>query len=99
MEPLWLEDLEAGDRFRTDEYEITREEILAFAGRYDPQAFHLDEEAAAGTFFQGLAASGWHTAAITMRLVVTSGLPIATGFIGAGAELSWPTPTRPGDVV
>ncbi|GGG62173.1 MaoC family dehydratase [Kocuria dechangensis] len=99
MNPLWLDDLAVGDRFRTDEYEITQEEILAFAGRYDPQPFHLDEEAAAGSFFQGLAASGWHTAAVTMRLIVTSGLPIATGIIGAGVELSWPSPTRPGDVV
>jgi len=99
MEPLWLEDLSVGDRFRTDEYEITREEILAFAGRYDPQPFHLDEAAAADSFFRGLAASGWHTAAVTMRLLVTSGLPFATGIIGAGVELAWPTPTRPGDVV
>lgn len=99
MEQLWLEDLEVGDRFRTEEYEITGEEIVAFAGQYDPQSFHLDEQAAAGTFFQGLAASGWHTAAITMRLIVTSGLPLASGIIGAGVELAWPTPTRPGDVV
>ena len=99
MNELWLDDLTVGDRFRTDEYEITAEEIRAFAGRYDPQPFHLDETAAADTFFEGLAASGWHTAAITMRLIVTSGLPIATGVIGAGVELSWPTATRPGDVV
>ncbi|GAB2625875.1 MaoC family dehydratase [Kocuria himachalensis] len=99
MESLWLEDLNIGDRFRTEEYEITREEILAFAGQYDPQPFHLDETAATDTFFQGLAASGWHTAAITMRLIVTSGLPFATGIIGAGVELTWPTPTRPGDFV
>lgn len=99
MNELWLDDLAVGDRFRTDEYAITAEEILDFAGRYDPQPFHLDETAAGDTFFQGLAASGWHTAAITMRLIVTSGLPIATGIIGAGVELSWPTATRPGDVV
>lgn len=99
MESLWLEDLNIGDRFRTEEYEITREEILAFAGQYDPQPFHLDETRAAASFFQGLAASGWHTAALTMRLLVES-FPLAGGIIGAGMdELRWPRPLRPGDTI
>lgn len=96
---LYLDDLGVGDSFRTGDHPVTEESILAFAAQYDPQVFHLDAEAAAGTFFEGLAASGWHTAAITMNLLVTSGLPFADGLVGAGAELSWPTATRPGDVL
>jgi acyl dehydratase len=99
MELLWLEDVEVGGKFRTAEYEITREDVIEFARTYDPQPFHLSESAAEGTFFKGLAASGWHTAAITMRLLVTSGIPIATGIIGGSVELTWPSPTRPGDVL
>ncbi|MEP7344429.1 MAG: MaoC family dehydratase, partial [Gemmatimonadaceae bacterium] len=74
-------------------------QIKEFAAQFDPQPFHLDDEAAKGTFFQGLAASGWHTAGITMRLLVQSGARIAGGLIGAGAEINWPKPTRPGDVL
>ena len=99
MQSLWLEDIQVGSRFRTDEYEVTRDDIVAFARDYDPQPFHLNDSAAEGTFFRGLAASGWHTAAITMRLVVTSGIPIATGIIGASVDLTWPSPTRPGDIL
>jgi acyl dehydratase len=71
----------------------------SFAAQFDPQPFHLDDAAARDTLFGGLAASGWHTAAVTMRLQVTSGLPIAGGIIGAGGELSWPRPTRANDVL
>lgn len=99
MEPLWLEDFEVGGKFQTAEYEVTRENMIEFARNYDPQPFHLSESTAEGTFFKALAASGWHTAAITMRLLVTSGLPIATGIIGASVDLTWPSPTRPGDVL
>jgi len=99
MEQLWLDDVKAGSKFQTAEYEVTRDDVIAFAREYDPQPFHLSEEAAEGTFFKGLAASGWHTAAITMRLVVTSGIPIGTGIIGASVDLMWPSPTRPGDVL
>lgn len=74
-------------------------QLEAFATQFDPQPFHLDDDAAKGTMFGGLAASGWHTAAITMRLLVTGGLPIAGGIIGASAELSRPRPTRPSDVL
>jgi acyl dehydratase len=71
----------------------------AFAEQFDPQPFHIDAEAATATLFGGLVASGWHTAAITMRLLVESGLPLAGGIIGAGGEITWPNSTRPGDVL
>ena len=67
--------------------------------QFDPQPFHLDDEAAKATLFGGLAASGWHTAAITMKLLVASGLPLRGGIIGSGGEVSWPRPTRPGDTL
>ena len=73
--------------------------IKGFATQFDPQPFHLDHEAAKSTLFGGLAASGWHTAAVTMRLLVDGGLPLAGGIIGASGDLSWPKPTRPGDVL
>ena len=94
---LYLEDVVAGTEFVTDEVTITAEDIIAFASQFDPQYFHTDPEAAKNSFFGGLAASGWHTAALTMRLLVTQGPKIAGGTIGAGGELAWPTPTRPGD--
>jgi acyl dehydratase len=94
---LYLEDVVAGSEFVTGEVTITAEDIIAFATQFDPQPFHTDPEAAKTSFFGGLAASGWHTAAITMRLLVTQGPAIAGGTIGAGGELSWPSPTRPGD--
>jgi acyl dehydratase len=96
---LFLEDIKPGDQYTTEEIEITASEITAFAKQFDPQPFHTDPEAAKTTFFGGLAASGWHTAALTMRLLVESGLPIAGGIIGAGGDLAWPQPTRPGDVL
>ena len=96
---LYLEDLSPGDRFTSGEHALDAAQIVEFAQRFDPQPFHLDEEAAKGTFFQGLAASGWHTASITMRLLVQSGLPLADGVIGSGGEIQWPRPTRPGDVL
>jgi len=96
---LYLEDLKPGDRFVSDDHALDVEQIIDFARRFDPQPFHLDAEAAERTLFQGLAASGWHTAAITMRLLVTSGIPLADGIIGSGGEIQWPKPTRPGDVL
>ena len=94
---LYLEDVVVGSEFTSEEVTVTAEDIIAFATQFDPQPFHLDPEAAKNSFFGGLAASGWHTAAITMRLLVTGGPHIAGGTIGAGGELAWPTPTRPGD--
>ena len=99
MTPLYLEDLRVGQRFVSDEARLDPESIRAFAAQWDPQPFHLDDEAAAATLFGGLAASGWHTAALTMRLLVTSGLPLAGGIIGSGGELRWEKPVRPGDTL
>jgi len=76
---------------------MTEAAIKKFAAEFDPQPFHLDEAAAQASVFRGLSASGWHTAAVAMKLMVTSGLPFATGIIGLGGELAWPRPTRPGD--
>jgi acyl dehydratase len=98
-EPLYLEDIYPGQRFTSNTHTIDEAQIKSFAKQFDPQPFHLDDEAAQDTLFAGLAASGWHTAAITMRLQVESGLPISGGIIGAGGELSWPRPTRPGDIL
>jgi acyl dehydratase len=96
---LYLDDLNIGQRFTSATHAIDEAQIKAFAVQFDPQPFHTDERAAERTFFNGLAASGWHTAAITMRLNVESGPPLAGGIVGAGGELSWPAPTRPGDVL
>ena len=96
---LYLDDLNVGQRFTSATHTIDEAQIKTFAVQFDPQPFHIDEKSAERTFFKGLAASGWHTAAITMRLNVESGPPIAGGIIGAGGELNWPAPTRPGDVL
>ena len=97
--PVYLEDLAIGQRFTNGSVELTAESIKRFAAEYDPQDFHLDEAAAAASLFKGLAASGWHTAAITMRLLVTGVPPLAWGMIGAGGEIRWPQPARVGDVL
>ena len=96
---LFLDDLYVGQRFSSRSHTIDEARIKAFAAQFDPQPFHLDEEAAKATLFGGLAASGWHTAAITMKLLVDSGLPLAAGIISSGGELTWPRPTRPGDTL
>lgn len=96
-QPLYFNDLKVGDLFKTGSHEVRTEHIRAFATEFDPQPFHLDEAAAARSFFGGLAASGWHTAAITMRLLVTEGPPLAGGIVGMGMELRWTAPCRPGD--
>jgi acyl dehydratase len=96
---FFLEDLRPGQRFSSGSHTIDEAQIKAFAAQFDPQPFHLDSEAAKATLFGGLAASGWHTAAITMKLLVESGLPLRGGIIGSGGELSWPKPTRPGDTL
>jgi len=96
---LFLDDLEVGQRFCSGSHTLDVAQIKEFAAQFDPQPFHLDEAAANGTLFGGLAASGWHTAAITMKLLVEAGLPLSGGIIGAGGEISWPKPTRPGDTL
>lgn len=95
---LFFEDLSVGQRFLSRTRQVDAGEIKSFAREFDPQPFHVDEGAAEATFFQGLAASGWHTAAITMRLVVES-VALEGGVIGAGGEIAWPRPTRPGDLL
>src|SRR6185369_8011943 len=92
---LYLEDLRVGQRFASEPHTLDADQIKAFAAEYDPQPFHLDEEAAKNSLFKGLAASGWHTAALTMRMLVES-VPLAEGLVGAELELAWPKPTRPG---
>jgi len=95
---LYLEDLYIGQRFTSAPHPLDAEQIKRFAAEYDPQPFHLDEEAAKGSIFGGLAASGWHTAAMTMRMLVDS-VPLADGLIGAELQLAWPRPTRPGMIL
>ena len=94
----YLEDFAVGQTFGSGRLRIDKERIFAFAAEFDPQPFHLDEAAARHSIFGGLSASGWHTAAVTMRLLVDSELKPAGGFIGAGLdECRWPRPVRPGD--
>jgi acyl dehydratase len=94
----YLEDFVVGQYFNTGRLRVDKELIFAFARQFDPQPFHLDEEAARQSPFQGLAASGWHTAALTMRLLVDGELKPAGGILGVGFdELSWPRAVRPGD--
>ncbi len=98
-EHYW-EDFAVGQTFGSGTVTLTADDIKAFASKYDPQPFHTDERAAAGTFFGGLVASGWHTAAVTMRLLVQSDLRVAGGLIGAGLdEVKWPRPVQPGDTL
>ena len=100
MSELYLEDLHIGDRFGSDTIAVTEEGIIAFARDFDPQAFHLERKAAEESIFKGLAASGWHTAAMSMKLFVTGKLKLAGGSIGLGVdELRWPKPVRPGDTL
>ncbi len=96
---FYLDDLKVGQRFVSGAHVLDAAQIKAFAAQFDPQPFHLDEAAAKDSLFGGLAASGWHTAAITMKLLVEGGAPLAGGVIGAGGELNWPRPTRPGDTL
>ena len=96
---LYLDDLHVGQRFAAGPVSVTAPEIVRFAREFDPQPFHLDDEAAKATLFEGLAASGWHTASLTMRMLTDGGIPIATGVIGIGGEIAWPKPMRPGDML
>jgi len=94
----YLEDFAAGQSYRSGRLRVDEERVKTFAAEFDPQPFHLDADAARGSIFGGLAASGWHTAAMTMRLLVQSEFKPAGGIIGAGFdEFRWPLPVRPGD--
>jgi acyl dehydratase len=94
---LYFEDFAVGQKFVSGRRRVTASEIKEFAAAYDPQPFHLDEGAARDSVFVGLAASGWHTAALTMNLLVPSEFQPAGGIVGFGGELSWLKPVRPGD--
>jgi acyl dehydratase len=95
---LYLEDFATGQKYPTSSVRVDGDAIKAFARQFDPQPFHLDEQAAQGSLFDGLSASGWHTASLTMRLLVDSAFKPAGGIIGTRTEeLRWPRPVRPGD--
>lgn len=98
MTEIWLDDLHEGWEFHTGEHEMTQDGIIAFARDFDPQPFHTDPVAAEDSFFEGLSASGWHTAAVTMRLYVDA-VQFGRGSVGIELTLHWPSPTRPGDVL
>jgi acyl dehydratase len=97
---MFLEDLSAGQTFRTGTVAMEKDRLKAFAAEFDPQPFHLDDTAAGSSLFGGLVASGWHTAAVTMRLMVESDFRIVGGLIGVGVEqIRWPHPVHAGDVL
>lgn len=96
---LYLDDLAVGRKFVTGSTTLTLEGCKAFAAAFDPQPFHLDEAAARRSVFGRIAASGWYTASLSMRLLVEGELTIAGGLIGLGGELGWPRPTYPGDTL
>lgn len=99
MKEHYFDDLKAGDRFQSEPLKVTEKELIEFAHKFDPQMFHLNRKTAERTLFKGLIASGWYTAAITMRLFVRT-LNFAEGAIGLGVdELRWPNAVRPGDVL
>jgi acyl dehydratase len=99
MKEHYFDDLKVGDRFKSESLTVTEKQLIEFAHKFDPQMFHLNRKAAERTIFKGLIASGWHTAAITMRLFVRT-LNFAEGAIGLGVdELRWPNVVRPGDVL
>jgi acyl dehydratase len=98
-EAIYLDDLAVGRRFVTGSTTLTLEGCTAFASEFDPQPFHLDEAAARDSVFGRIAASGWYTAALSMRLLVQSEMMIAGGLIGLGGEMTWPRPTYPGDTL
>jgi acyl dehydratase len=96
---LYFDDLHVGQRFVSASFALDAAQITSFACQYDPQPFHMDDAAARSSVFGGLAASGWHTAALTMKLLVESGPPLAGGIIGGTAAVEWPRPTRPDDIL
>lgn len=99
MSVRYFEDFAIDQKFGSEPRPVEAAEIKAFAAQFDPQPFHLDEDAARGSLFGGLAASGWHTAAMTMWLCLSSDLRPAGGIIGGGGELTWSKPVRPGDTL
>jgi len=98
-ELVYFEDLQPGMSFSSAPVQVSAADIKAFATQFDPQPFHLDEAAGAASFFKGFAASGWHTAALGMRMMVESGPKLAAGYIGAGGEIAWKKPVYAGDTL
>ncbi len=99
MKARYFDDLKVGDRFKSEPLRVTEKKLIGFARKFDPQMFHLSHKEAQRTIFKGLTASGWHTAALTMRLFVQT-LNCANGAIGLGVDkLRWPNAVRPGDVL
>jgi acyl dehydratase len=96
---FYLDELAVGQAFESASHRVDASEMIAYARQFDPQPFHLDDAAARDTLFGGLAASGWYTASLTMRLIVGGGLPLMGGIIGSGGEITWPLPTRAGDTL
>ena len=96
---VYLEDLQPGMGFNSAPVTVTAEDIKAFAAQFDPQPFHLDEAAGEASFFKGFAASGWQTASLAMRMMVTSGPKLAAGYIGAGGDIAWKKPVYAGDTL
>ena len=99
QERLFLDDLSVGQTFTSASHALDVGQIKRFAAEFDPQPFHLDEAAARESVFGRIAASGWYTAALSMRLLVDGELTIAGGLIGLGCEMTWPRPTYPGDTM
>ncbi len=95
----YYDDLHVGQQFVSGFHTVDADEVVRFAREFDPQPFHVDPQAAASSMFGALAASGWHTGALTMRLLVDGELRLAGGMIGAGGELTWPRPVYPGDTL
>ncbi|MCE2950776.1 MAG: MaoC family dehydratase [Alphaproteobacteria bacterium] len=94
----YLDDFIPGQKFISGEKRVTQEEVITFAKEFDPQSFHVDPEAAKKSVFGGIVASGWHTASMSMRLILDT-CPIAEGRIGLGGDITWPAPTKPGDII
>lgn len=93
-----LENLHIGQKFTSGPVSVTQDEIIAFARQFDPQDFHTDPVKARDTIFGELVASGWHTAALTMRMIVAATPAMKGGIIGRSVEkISWPRPVKPGD--
>ena len=99
MNERYFDDLKVGDRFKSETLTVTEKELIEFAHKFDPQMFHLSRRRAERTIFKGLIASGWHTAAMTMRLFVQT-MNFGEGAIGLGVDkLRWPNAVRPRDVL
>ena len=96
---IYLDDLAVGRKFATGSVTLTLEGCKAFAAEFDPQPFHLDEDAARASVFKRLAASGWYTASLSMRLLVEGEMTIAGGLVGLGGDVAWPRPAYPGDTL